>query len=305
LTHSNSHDLPRPSPVLISGEGRGKSWLFECVKAMFDGKYTSAVETKDLEAPYNSYMADTILVCFEEVHTRNKHETLDQFKTLITNPTLEINQKFGGKGQREIYANTFMTSNYDDALALQPDKDSRRYWVYAINRPRMEDAEGMALYQWLETSGPKHLMHWCLGVDQSQWQFNAWPEYTEAKDIMIKANMSLVTRALVECIDDRTGVFQLDIGDERQVEDTVAMWLDQDRLDKRQKGELKHLLRRYTQFLRRVRIGRNYVRLLVWRNRKQWLQADDGLLLREYDRCKMAALGQDPGNSLSKVTGGG
>lgn len=292
------------APVLISGEGRGKSWLFECIKAMFDGKYTAAVETKELESQFNSYMADTILVCFEEVHTRNKHETLDQFKTLITNPTLEINQKHGVKGQREIYANTFMTSNYDDALALAPGKDSRRYWVYAVDRDRMEDADGMRLYQWLNTAGPKHLLHWCLTVDQSDWQFNAWPEYTSAKDIMIKANMSLVTRALLECIEDRMGVFQLDIGDERQVEDTVAGWLDQDRLDKRQKGELKHLLRQHTTFLRRIRVGKHYIRLIVWRNKTLWLQADDGLLAKEYDRCKLAALGQDPGKSLSQVAGG-
>jgi hypothetical protein len=35
------------------------------------------------------------------------------------------------------------------------------------------------------------------------------------------------------------------------------------------------------------------------------MQADDGLVMKEYDRCKLAALGQDPGSSLSQVTGGG
>lgn len=292
------------APVLVSGEGRGKTWLFECIKVMFDGRYTAAVETKDLESQFNGYMADTVLVCFEEVHTRNKHETLDKFKTLITNPSLEINQKHGEKSQRDVYANVFMTSNHDDALALAPDKDSRRYWVYRIDRPQINDADGMRLYKWLDTTGPKHLMHWCLGVDQSDWQFNAWPEYTEAKDTMIKANMSLVTRALVECIDDRVGVFQLDIGDERQVEDTVASWLDQDRLDKRQKGELKHLLRSYTRDLRRLKVGKNYIRMIVWRNDRQWMQADSGLLLKEYERSKLAAIGHDPGGSLSQVMGG-
>jgi hypothetical protein len=288
------------APLLISGEGRGKTWIAECVKAMFDGKYTSAVETKDLESPYNSYMADVILVAFEEVHTRNKHETLDKFKTLITNQTLEINEKFGGKGQREIYANTFMTSNHDDALALQAGKESRRYWIYKIDKPAFD---GKFLYQWLETTGPKHLMHWCLGVDQSDWAFNEWPEYTTAKDVMIKANMSLVTRALVECIDDRVGVFQVDMGDERQIEDTVAMWLDQDRLDKRQKGELKHLLRQYCEPLRRIRIGSKYVRLVVWRHNTNWMMADDGILAREYERSKRAALGQDPGSPLAAAGG--
>lgn len=291
------------APVLVSGEGRGKSWLFECVKAMFDGRYTSAVETKDLESQFNGYMADTILVCFEEVHTRSKHETIDKFKTLITNPTLEINEKHGRKGQREIFANVFMTTNHDDALALAPDKDSRRYWVYAIKQARMADEDGYNLYQWLKTSGPKHLLNWCLSVDQSSWQFNAWPEYTAAKDTMVKANMSLVTRALVECMDDRVGVFQLDIGDERQVEDTIAAWLDQDRLDKRQKAELKHLLRKYAEPLRRLRLGKHYIRLLVWRHKRQWVQADDGMVLREYERCKRAALGQDVGPPMSSVGG--
>lgn len=292
------------APVLVSGEGRGKTWLYECIKVMFDGRYTAAVETKDLESQFNGYIADTILVCFEEVHTRSKYETLDKFKTLITNTSLEVNQKHGEKTQRDVYANVFMTSNYDDALALAPDKDSRRYWVYYIDREQMADEDGMALYMWLKTSGPKHLMHWCLGVDQSKWQYNAWPEYTDAKDTMIKANMSLITRALVECIDDRIGVFQLDIGDERQIEDTVASWLDQDRLDKRQKGELKHLLRQYTRNLRRIKVGRHYLRLIVWRNERQWMQADDGLLLKEYERSKLAAIGHDPGQSLSQVNGG-
>lgn len=291
------------APVLVSGEGRGKSWLFECIKAMFDGRYTAAVETKDLESQFNGYMADTILVCFEEVHTRSKHETLDKFKTLITNPTLEINEKHGRKGQREIYANVFMTTNHDDALALSPDKDSRRYWVYTIEREQMNDADGYTLYQWLQTSGPKHLLSWCMSVDQSDWQYNAWPEYTRAKDVMVKANMSLVTRALSECLDDRVGVFQLDMGDERQVEDTIAMWLDQDKLDKRQKAELKHLLRRYTEPLRRIRLGKHYIRLLVWRNNRQWVQADDEILLKEYERCKRAALGQDVGPPLTSVGG--
>lgn len=292
------------SPVLISGEGRGKTWLVEVIKAMYDGRYTASVETEELEKPYNSYMADTLLVCFEEVHTRNKHALLDRFKTMITNSTLEINNKFGKKGQRDIYANTLMTSNHDDALALEQNKDSRRYWIYAIKQPKLPDRTGAALYEWIDTTGPKHLMSWCETVDQSDWAFNAWPEYTEAKDVMIKANMSLVTRALVECMDDRVGVFQLDLGDERQIETSLAMWLDQDRLDKRQKQELKHLLRQHTSPLRRIRMGNKYTRVLVWRNEVQWAQSPDSIILKEYDRAKIAALGQDPGTALTPVKGG-
>jgi hypothetical protein len=116
--------------------------------------------------------------------------------------------------------------------------------------------------------------------------------------------MSLVTRALIESLEDRVGVFQMDIGDERQVEDSVSMWLDQDKLDKSQKTELKHLVRRHTQPLRRLRIGNKYVRMLVWRNEDRWLSAPDTTICNEYDRCKVAALGQDPGSALSPVKGG-
>ena len=293
------------APLLVSGEGRGKTWLYECVKSMFEGKFTASVSTEELEGQFNSYMADTLLICFEEVHTRSKHETLDKLKPIITNTTMEVNEKHGRKGQREIYANVLMTSNHDDALALQKGKDSRRYWVYEIDQPAMTDAEGARLYGWLEGRGPKHLLHWCMGVDQSDWAFNAWPEYTEAKDTMIKANMSLVTRAITEAREDGAGVFQVDIGDERQIEDTLASWLDQDRLDKRQKMELQHLIRQETRFIRRARQGKKWVRLISWRNEGMWESVPDSLLLKEYDRAKLATLGQDPGNGLAAVRGGG
>jgi len=293
------------APLLVSGEARGKTWLYECIKTMFEGKFTASVSTEELEGQFNSYMADTLLICFEEVHTRAKHETLDKLKPIITNTSMEVNEKHGRKGQREIYANVLMTSNHDDALALQKGKDSRRYWVYQIDQPAMTDDAGAQLYGWLEGKGPKHLRHWCMCVDQSDWAFNAWPEYTDAKDVMVKANMSLVTRALTEAMEDRVGVFQVDVGDERQVEDTLASWMDQDRLDKRQKTELQHLMRQEIRFVRRAKQGKKFVRLVSWRNLPMWESAPDNLLLKEYDRAKVATLGQDPGNGLMVVRGGG
>lgn len=293
------------APLLISGEGRGKTWLYECIKTMFEGKFCASVSTEELEGQFNSYMADTLLICFEEVHTRSKHETLDKLKPIITNSTMEVNEKHGRKGQREIFANVLMTSNHDDALALQRGKDSRRYWVYEIEQDAMTDEAGAELYGWLEGKGPKHLLNWCMSVDQSDWAFNAWPEDTEAKEAMIRANMSMVTRAITEAKEDCVGVFQVDMGDERQLEDTIAMMLDQDRLDKRQKMELQHLMRQEIKFVRRVKQGRKFIRIISWRNHHLWESAPDKVLLKEYDRAKLASLGQDPGNGLTAVRGGG
>lgn len=292
------------APLLVSVGGTGKTWVFECMKNMLDGRYCASVDPEELEQQYNSYMADTLVVWFEEVHTRQRHEMVDKLKPIITNNTMEINNKYGGKGQREVYANVGMTSNHDDALALKPE-DLRRYWVYRITRPICSPEYGKRIYGWLDTAGPKHALHMLRKIDISSWAFNAEPPVTDATKTMIRANMSLASRAVMECIEDRVGVFQADCGDERQIERTVAQWLDQDLLDKRQKSELQHLIRHHSTYIRRIRDNERWVRVLCWRRQEFWDEQSDTRLHQEYERAKAADLGQPlTTNHLSAVEGG-
>lgn len=291
------------APVLVSRQGTGKSWLFECIDTMFGGMFCSLVEHKELEQNYNAFMGDSVLVWFEEVHSRRKYEMIDKFKTIINGTKMEINEKFGGKGQRPIFANVAMTSNHNDALAITFE-DMRRYWVYYINRPKLPTETSTALYGWLKTDGPQHLRYYLEQLDISNWAFNAPPPITPAFRKMVRYNMSLVQRALSEAMEDRFGVFQVDLGSEQQVETTLALKLDQDKLDKKQRMELQHLLREHTDELDPVRVRGNVLRPVVWRNYQRWVMQPAEVVEREFNRAKTASLGHTARAELQSVDGG-
>ena len=168
----------------------------------------------------------------------------------------------------------------------------------------LDHARASTLYQWLHTDGPHHLRQWIMAVDQSSWAFNQAPERTRAFDVMARANMSLITRALEESIDDRLGVFQVDFGDERQIEMTVRDWLDQDKLDKTQKRELQHLIRQYTRPLRKLRHNKRVIRLVCWRNMQHWELAPDAIVWKRYKDAQTAALGGEPSSGITAIQGG-
>lgn len=118
------------APFVQGAEGCGKT-LYAVVMRLVLGE-TNVKEVAPnvvLNSDWNEWASDTQLVVFEEIRVQgeSRYAVMNKIKPLITNATISINQR--NKDTRTVpnFANYFIASNYQDALAI--NENDRRYFV--------------------------------------------------------------------------------------------------------------------------------------------------------------------------------
>lgn len=116
--------------VLIQGvEGCGKTFLAEAMSAVLGNGHVRTVDNAAIGSAYNDWAYGAQLVNFEEIRVagHNRHDVMNVLKPLITNQSININQRYRDSRQVDNTSNYMLFSNHHDALALT--KGDRRYFV--------------------------------------------------------------------------------------------------------------------------------------------------------------------------------
>ena len=196
-------------PLLISDQGTGKGFIFQVLSKLLGPHNTQMVLPDRLDSQFNSYMAESTLVCFDEMYFKNNDGMANKLKTYVTEPRLEINKKNRQEQQRDIYCNTLIYTNNDNSMHIE--NSDRRYWVYRIANVRTP-AEFNVLWKWIKNdTNISHLLKWCMDYDLSDFDWAGRPPMTDAKMEMIFAHKSAVEIELQEAIDIRDGPFGADV----------------------------------------------------------------------------------------------
>jgi hypothetical protein len=119
------------APLIIGGEGIGKSVLGYILQRILGPGNVSSVDNTELNGQYNDWMRNTALVIVEELMALGRRERMNKLKPLITQPDIRIQRKYVQTITLSNRTNFIFFSNYVDAAVL--DKGDRRYFVHISN----------------------------------------------------------------------------------------------------------------------------------------------------------------------------
>ena len=212
------------APLIISlYQGVGKGWMAQLLKRLVGTSNYSMITQNQLEGnnvAFNDFMANTTVVVVDELKAARREDILNRLNSMITEPTLEVNAKYGAKQMEEIYANFICYSNHTDALALT--EMDRRYWVHILHQKPLNGAYYDRLWDWLNTDGPDHLLGYLLERNITKFSFGKVPSITHSRAVVIKDNWSELDQILSSAVLANEGPFTGDV----TYTTLIASWLE-------------------------------------------------------------------------------
>lgn len=243
------------APLIVTRyEGVGKGWLSQVIKQLIGPTNHSFVTADefDKQVQYTDFMVDCTLLVIDEVYAPRRPDIKNRINALITEPTMEINRKFGTKRRENIYCNVVAFSNHPDALDLTTN--DRRFFVNIHKSPPKEASYYNKLFNWLEGGqGPSVVMHWLLRRDLSSFNWGECPRVDGDSDkrAMQVENLSEIEQVLDSLFEDKEGPFAGAVTCKQLIQDylinTVSMQLAGHALP-----ELKKWLRSHGESVGRV-----------------------------------------------------
>jgi hypothetical protein len=197
------------APLLISVPGAGKGFIFQVMAKMMGEHNCVMINPERLENQFNGFMANSTLVCLDEMKFSTRFGVSDKLKNLISEPVLEVNVKGIAEKQAKVYANWIIFTNHDNAAFVE--QGDRRLWIYKIKGVQSQE-HFEELWEWFDDDGNlSHLLRWFLDYDLKGFKYAAHPPMTEAKREMIDASKTRVEILIEDAVECHEGPFAADI----------------------------------------------------------------------------------------------
>ena len=169
----------------------------------------SLVRNEEITSQWGYALEAEIMVVNElrQSEAKDRRALENQLKPLIAAPPefLSVNRK--GLAPYDLVNRLQVIAFSNERVAINLPSDDRRWFVIWSDAPRMTDAEGAAIWSWLESGGKSAVAAWLHARDVSAFAPGATPMMTEAKAIMVEAGMSGAEAFLVELMRARVGEF--------------------------------------------------------------------------------------------------
>jgi len=243
------------APLIVTRyEGVGKGWLSQVIKQLVGPTNHSFVTADefDKQVQYTDFMVDCTLLVIDEVYAPRRPDIKNRINALITEPTMEINRKFGTKRRENIYCNVVAFSNHPDALDLTTN--DRRFFVNIHKKPPKDAAYYNKLFHWLEGGkGPAIVMDYLLRRDLSKFNWGECPRVDGDVDkrSMQVENLSDLESTLDSLYEDKEGPFAGAVTCKQLIQDYLSNTLSME-LAGHALPELKRWLRNHGESVGRV-----------------------------------------------------
>lgn len=199
--------------VLLGEQGCGKSLWGEIMLAAF-APYAVTCTSASLNSEFQGWVEKSLLALIDEAEGEDILKAADKLKSLISNLTRPMNEKFRPVRQVNSYTSYILTSNRRQVGAYS--SDDRRMIVVNCPKKRSDVEFYRRLGQrdgwWWKGGGPKALLGWMLRYDLKGWAPPASAPMTAEKYLAYIESLTPV-QALAEQM--RTAS-----------EQTIKLWLD-------------------------------------------------------------------------------
>jgi hypothetical protein len=126
-------------PVLIGGQGTGKGVFFQLLRAIWSKTTLLVSDINDVVGQFNAGLERNYIVCMDEALFVGDRRSLDRLKSIVTEPTIRIEQKYQPSRSIESVHRFFAATNHDQFAYI--DKDDRRFLMLRVSSLRQQDAD--------------------------------------------------------------------------------------------------------------------------------------------------------------------
>lgn len=175
-----------PSALVLHGrqEGTGKSTLGRTMRELYGARHYCEVTQRQLQRDFNEYLFGRQLIMCDDLTSLGRDSEADLLKVLISQETVNINNKHEVPFDADNRVNFIFTSNRDNFLLMADT--SRRFLVHEVTCPILPQKFWDEYYAWLYGGGAAHLMHYFMyEVDLSGFNPYERPLQTAAMKDMI------------------------------------------------------------------------------------------------------------------------
>lgn len=188
--------------VIIGGQGVGKDTVLRPLFEAVGLHNVASIDTAALMGQFNPFLKAQIIYA-QELITYGRRDLYNTLKPYISAQAtrLVVNEK----NLRQYYVpnnqNWIVTSNYDNAIALEDD--DRRFWVHRVLiEEAPNDTYFSKLYAWFKSGGTEKVFGWLKCYDLAGFNPMAKPPLTAAKQTMLDASQPAPVRWLREQLRD-------------------------------------------------------------------------------------------------------
>lgn len=187
-----AHALQRPweKPgvmiILLGGQGIGKGTLAKILQKIWSATFLQVNRIKQVVGDFNGSLERAYIVFLDEALFAGDRNSSDALKSLVTEPTISINEKHQPARQITSYHRFFSATNADHFKAT--DRDDRRDFVLRVSEHRKGDhAFWDALNAEIEHGGAEALTHDLLAIDLTGFNVRAKPNTRELTEQKLKS----------------------------------------------------------------------------------------------------------------------
>ena len=130
-------DKPGIAVVMLGGQGIGKGGFFRLLSAIWQHTTLLVSDINHVIGQFNAQIERRFVVCMDEAMFVGDKRSADRFKSVITEPTVTIEQKYQPRRTIESYHRFFAASNH--AHFAQVDTDDRRFVFLKVSESRKGD----------------------------------------------------------------------------------------------------------------------------------------------------------------------
>ena len=184
-----AHALQRPwekpgvMVILLGGQGIGKGTLAKILQKIWSATFLQVNRIKQVVGDFNGSLERAYIVFLDEALFAGDRSSSDALKSLVTEPTLSINEKHQPARQITSYHRFFSATNAEHFKST--DRDDRRDFVLRVSEHRKGDhGYWQDLNHEIENGGVEAFTHELMHLDLSGFNVRAKPntrELTEQK----------------------------------------------------------------------------------------------------------------------------
>ncbi len=175
-----AHALQRPEEkpgimvILIGGQGIGKGTLGKILRLIWSATYWQIHKIDEVTGNFNAVLERAFMVFLDEAMFAGDRKASDALKSLVTEPVIQINEKYQPTRQTRSYHRFFAATNSEHFK--NTERDDRRDFVLKVSEAKKDvHSYWSALNSEIEHGGTAALMHDLLAMDLSGFNVRAKP----------------------------------------------------------------------------------------------------------------------------------
>lgn len=196
------------APVLIGGQGCGKSLWARCIREAC-GPHGKPLPSSALHSDFSEWQEYSLVATIDEAEEQDMLKGREVLKSMISEQNRSMNAKYRSARPIETYYQLIITSNSRAVGAFSSDD---RRMIVVDCPPKREKAFYDRVVTWLTSGGQRALAHWLLNYDLKGWRPPNQAPLTAEKHMAYVEGLTPVQKFAEDC--------------HTADENTIKQWLD-------------------------------------------------------------------------------